>query len=236
VQGRASGSHLLRVRVRAKNLRVRAVPGPTTLALREYSALQISRASPRRTRRTRRLERASSAREARFEACRAITVSARPQLGAIRIATPAARVRVLHFQQIKILFPVGTLLGKRRRTVAHLDPLHTAVIELPRVGHVPEILIAGNRSFPEGSLVYGARQRICLSGFDTSRNKITHADDCTARGTSFARPFDGPGDHRSKPSPHGTTFIAETAELAETKTVFSAGSASSALIVVARAG
>ena len=132
-----------------------------------------------------RFERASSGREARFEACRAITVSARPRLRAIRIATPAARVRVLHFQQIKILFPVGTLLGKRRRTVAHLDPLHAAVIELARVGHVPEILIAGNRSFAERSLVYGARQRICLSGFDASRNKITHADDCTARGTSF---------------------------------------------------
>jgi hypothetical protein len=121
-----------------------------------------------------RLERAPSGREARFEACRAIAVSARPRFGAIRIATPAARVRVLHFQQIKIFFPVGTFLGKRRRTVAHLDPLHTAVIELPRVGHVPEIFIAGDRSFSERSLVYRARQRICLSGFDTSRNKITH--------------------------------------------------------------
>ena len=35
--------------------------------------------------------------------------------------------------------------------------------------------------------------------------------------------------------PHGTTFNAETAELAEQKRVFYAGSASSALIVVARA-
>jgi hypothetical protein len=36
-------------------------------------------------------------------------------------------------------------------------------------------------------------------------------------------------------APYGTTFNAETAELAETKPVFSAGSAGSALIVVATA-
>jgi hypothetical protein len=121
-----------------------------------------------------RLERTSSGCEARLEPCRTIAVAAGPWRGAVRVATSAARVCVLHFQQVEIFFPVRTFLGERRGAVAHLDPLHAAVIEPPRIGHVPEIFVAGNGSFPERSFVDGARQRICLSGFDTSGYKITH--------------------------------------------------------------
>ena len=42
------------------------------------------------------------------------------------ILAPAARVRILHRQQLEIFLPVRALFFERRRAVAHLDPLDRA--------------------------------------------------------------------------------------------------------------
>ena len=66
----------------------------------------------------------------RFEARRAVAVAARPGLGAVQIAAAAARVGVLYPVEREVRLPIGALLGERRGAVAHLDPLHTALVQL----------------------------------------------------------------------------------------------------------
>src|SRR5262247_575177 len=69
-----------------------------------------------------RAERTSLAGEPLFQTGRAIAVIARPAFGAIQVAAAASCMRILHLQQVEILFPVRTFFSKRRGTVTNLNP------------------------------------------------------------------------------------------------------------------
>ena len=83
-------------------------------------------------------------------------------LGAGFVAAVPPRMGVLHFNQIEVLFPVGALLLERRRAEAGLHPLHGPVLELARVFHVVQVLVAGDRAAPQGTVRDGGAQRSLL--------------------------------------------------------------------------
>src|SRR5439155_17218450 len=101
--------------------------------------------------------------EACFEPRGAVAVDAGPRLGAVQITAPRARVRVLYSHEIEILLPMRPFLLQRRRAEAHLDPLHAAVLELTRLIHVSQILIARDRSFAERAVIDRTREAVGLS-------------------------------------------------------------------------
>ena len=142
----------------------------------------------------RREKRAAAAGEPGFEAGGAVAVAARPRLGAVFVAASASRVRVLDLFEIEILVPVFALFLQRRRAEAHLDPLHTAVVVLARVGHVAQVLAAGDRSATERAIVDRLAQRGRLTVSDAGRDQIAHriivADFAAVTGSRHFLPVD----------------------------------------------
>src|SRR5436190_7478779 len=119
-------------------------------------------------------KRVPSLREPGLQLGRAVAVAARPRLFAGQVAAPAARVGVLHFLERQILLPVLPLLLERRRTEAHLDPSHPAVVISPRGVHVPDVFVAGNRAPAKRAVGDGVAQRLLLPWLDASGDEITH--------------------------------------------------------------
>src|SRR6185295_3371512 len=101
-------------------------------------------------------ERAALRGEAGLAAGGAVAVTAGPRLGAVQIAAPAARMRVLDLLENEMLFPVLAFLGQRGRAVTHFNPLHAPVVQLTRLPHVARVFVAGDRALAERALVYGA--------------------------------------------------------------------------------
>src|SRR4051812_32919345 len=87
--------------------------------------------------------------ETSLESLAAVAVAAAPRLGAVEIAAAAARVRILNLVEREVRLPVVALFGERRGAVAHLDPLHAAIVELTGGVHVAEVLVAGHRAAAE---------------------------------------------------------------------------------------
>ena len=79
-----------------------------------------------------------------LEALRAVALAAGPGLDTVQVAAPAAGVRFLDLQQLEVLLPVGAFLSEGCGAEAHFDPLHPAVGQLTRVGHVAEVLVSRN--------------------------------------------------------------------------------------------
>src|SRR4051794_7170289 len=75
-----------------------------------------------------------------FEPGGAVAVIARPVPSAVQVATAAAGMGVLNFQQFKILFPIRAFLRERCRAITYLDPLNGTIFELPRFLHIALIL------------------------------------------------------------------------------------------------
>src|SRR5262245_34126279 len=118
--------------------------------------------------------------QTRFEARRTIAVAAGPRFGAVQIAASAPCVRVLHFDEVEVLFPVLALFLERRRAIAHLDPLHASILELARNLHIAEVLVAGDRAEPERFALDRVRQRVALAVFQSRRDQVPHEVNCTA--------------------------------------------------------
>lgn len=104
-----------------------------------------------------------------------VAVAAGPGFRAVFVATTAPSVRVLHGEQIEILFPVRAFFFQWRGTKAGLDPSHTTVRKLARTGHVVQVFISGHRSSPEQSGADGAAQCRETSGLDPGGDKVSHA-------------------------------------------------------------
>jgi hypothetical protein len=112
--------------------------------------------------------------KASFKARGAVAIVAGPALSAVQIAAAAARMSVLHFQKIEGHFPVRTLFLKRGRAVANLNPLHAAILELARFGHVSKIFVSGDRATAERSFFNGAFEGFHPAGLDSGGYKISH--------------------------------------------------------------
>ena len=82
---------------------------------------------------------------------------------------------VLDLHQLEVLFPVGLLLVERLPAEADLHPAHRAVLELPRLGHVPQVLVARDRAAAERALLDGAQEGRLLAGTDAGGDEVSHA-------------------------------------------------------------
>src|SRR5207245_3308290 len=53
-------------------------------------------------------------------------------------------------------------------------PLHPAIVELTRVGHVAEVLVAGDRSFAERAVFDRALERVAAARLHACGDEISH--------------------------------------------------------------
>ena len=98
----------------------------------------------------------------------------RPRFRAVLVAAFAAVVRVLHFHQIKIFFPMRPLLQKRGGAIAHLHPAHRLVRGHPRFIHVPQIFTFGNRALPQRAAFDRLPQALPPAVFHSRSDQISH--------------------------------------------------------------
>src|SRR5438128_1061866 len=119
-------------------------------------------------------ERPAFCRQTGFEAKGAVAVDAGPRFGPVHIAAPTASVCVLNPFEIEIFLPVITLLGERCGTEAHFHPLHPTIIVLTRGRHVAQVLVAGNGSSTEYSVVNRLGERGGLAGLHSCGDQIAH--------------------------------------------------------------
>lgn len=112
--------------------------------------------------------------EVGFESFGTVARAAGPRLGSVEIAATAAGVSVLHCHEVEVFFPVRALLGERRWTVAHFDPLDAFVVEPPRRIHVAQVFATGNRSPPKSASIDCARERRWTAGLDPGSDEVAH--------------------------------------------------------------
>src|SRR5262249_35974572 len=103
-----------------------------------------------------------------------IAIVAGPILSSVQIATAAARMSILNFQKIEVLFPVRTLFLQRRRTVTNLNPLNAPILELPRFRHVSEVFVSRDRSSTKRFLLDRALEHFFSAGLHFGGNEISH--------------------------------------------------------------
>ena len=116
-----------------------------------------------------------------FETTRAIAIATGPRLGTVPIAAIATGMGVLDADQLEILFPIGTLLGERRGAKAGFDPVRGAVLGDAGLAHVVQVFITGDGALAERAGLDRGQQRLCLSGFQTGFDQVTHEDSIVVR-------------------------------------------------------
>ena len=77
-----------------------------------------------------------------FQLLRAVAIAARPRFGPVLMPTIAARMRVLHPDDLEIFFPIRPFRSQRRITKTGFDPGCDALIVHPRFVHIVNIFIA----------------------------------------------------------------------------------------------
>ena len=114
--------------------------------------------------------------KALFKAARAIAIAAGPRFGAIFVPAVFAAVRVLHFQQVKIFFPIRTFLSQWNGAEARFHPVRHAVFAETRLFHVVDIFIARDGTAAERTIADGREQGFFLARFDTGFDQVTHGE------------------------------------------------------------
>lgn len=83
-------------------------------------------------------------------------------------------MRVLHFQQIEILFPVRALLIQRRGAETGFDPMRNAILADAGLFHVVNIFVAGDGAAPQGTVANSREERFLFARFHAGFDQITH--------------------------------------------------------------
>jgi hypothetical protein len=122
----------------------------------------------------RRAERLAFRSKPLFEPVGAVAIVTGPILRAVQVTTAAAGVRVLDLQQFEIFFPVGAFFRQRGVAITDFNPLNVSIIELPGILHIPEILVAGNRSAAERTFLNRSVERRFLTRLHLGCNQVSH--------------------------------------------------------------
>lgn len=104
----------------------------------------------------------------------AITIATGPRLCSVLMPTIAARVRVLHAEQLEVLFPIRTFLSERRIAKASFNPGGGALVVHPRLFHVVQIFIARDGAAAQCAIIDDPKQITFFSGFHTGFHEIPH--------------------------------------------------------------
>ncbi len=105
-----------------------------------------------------------------LQALCAIAIAASPGLAPVFIAALAAVMRVLHFGEIKIFFPVRLLFLKWCWAVADFDPAHGLVGAEAGISHIAKVFASRDGSSAECFLLDGLKQISFAAGFHAGSN------------------------------------------------------------------
>src|SRR2546421_4442549 len=97
-------------------------------------------------------------RERLLEFFRAITIAAGPRFCSVLMSAIAPRVRVLHTEQLEILFPVRTFFRERLIAKTGLNPRCDILIVYPRLVHVVKEFSAAVGTFPSRAIIIPGTQ------------------------------------------------------------------------------
>jgi hypothetical protein len=109
-----------------------------------------------------------------FQPRSAIAIAASPPHRAVLVAALAPVVRILHFREIKIFFPVRPFFLQRSRTVADFYPAYCLVGADSRRTHVAQIFSFSDRSAAETLILNCAQQVPFATGLYAGSHKITN--------------------------------------------------------------
>jgi hypothetical protein len=104
----------------------------------------------------------------------AIAIATGPRLAPILVAAFAPVVRILHFREIEVFFPVRPFFLQRRGTVADFHPADGLVGAEPRVVHVAQIFAFSDRALAQLLIFNGLEQIAFATGFNAGSNQIAH--------------------------------------------------------------
>ena len=77
-----------------------------------------------------------------FQLLRTVAIAARPRFGPVLVPAIAARMRVLHPDELEIFFPIRPFLRQRRIAKTGFDPGRDALTVHPRLVHIMNIFVA----------------------------------------------------------------------------------------------
>jgi hypothetical protein len=112
-----------------------------------------------------------------LELFRAIAIAAGPRLDPVFVATIPTGMGVFDAEQMEIFLPIRAFLSERRIAKAALDPGRHAVFTYPRLIHVVQILVAGDRALAERSTFNCAEEITFLSSLQLGFYPIAHSKD-----------------------------------------------------------
>ena len=116
----------------------------------------------------------SSLLEPLFEAAGAVAVRAGPGFSAVFVAAVFAIMRVLHFQDVEIFFPIRTFFVQRDGAETRFYPMSDAVFAETGLFHVVNIFVTGDGAAAERAVANGAQKRFFFARFDPGFHQITH--------------------------------------------------------------
>jgi hypothetical protein len=82
---------------------------------------------------------------------------------------------IVDADQIKILFPIGTLFIQGLVTKTNSDPKNVAVGVNAGVLQVPAVFVSGNRTKTERVSFDGVKEGSCFTRFESSFDQVAHA-------------------------------------------------------------
>jgi len=107
---------------------------------------------------------------------RAVAIAACPGFSAILVPALPPVVRILHFGEIKVLFPVRPLFEQRSWAIAHLNPAGGFVCAQSGLFHVAQVLTLGDRSPPESLVLNCFQERLLSPRLHSRSDQISHRD------------------------------------------------------------
>jgi hypothetical protein len=106
---------------------------------------------------------------------RAITIRTRPWLSPILVPAIFSIVRILHVQQLKILFPIRSLFLQRSCAKACLHPMRRPILSYARILHVVNIFVPSDRAFSQRTVLHRFQECLFAPLLHTCFDQIPHA-------------------------------------------------------------
>ena len=109
-----------------------------------------------------------------FKVARAVALATSPRFLAVQVSTIPAGVRIFDAEQLKVLFPVRTLLRERRGTKTDFDPPRSTVLTHAGVVHVVQVFIARDGALTQRPIGDALQKGLFTAGFNSCLYQVTH--------------------------------------------------------------
>ena len=109
-----------------------------------------------------------------FKAARAVALATSPRFLAVQVSTIPVAVRIFDAEQLKVPFPVRTLLRERRGTKTDFDPPRSTVLTHAGVVHVVQVFIARDGALTQRPIGDALQKGLFTAGFNSCLYQVTH--------------------------------------------------------------